>query len=238
MAPKILIVDDDEKLAKLTAFHLEELGFETFLAHDSDTGIQLAIANKPAIVILDLNLPGIGGLEICKRLRQWIPKIQIVILSCRSTENDKIRGLELGADDYVIKPFGMGELMARVQARLRTAPQDGAELNHAMFRAGELSIDFQRRHVKLGEKLVNLTATEYDLLAFLATNRGRPFSREQLLSSVWGYNSSAYEHTVNTHINRLRQKIESDLANPQYILTVRGVGYRFSEPFDVIGKAA
>jgi DNA-binding response OmpR family regulator len=229
------MVDDDKDLAGLVSMHLKEAGYQVALIHNGDEGLKTAMSDKHDLLILDLNLPGLGGMEICKSLRTQRNNTPILMLTSKSEEIDKVLGLELGADDYMTKPFSVRELVARVNALLRRSGAAPAEEKPAgpdkksTINIGELSIDIERRKVTLDEKPVELTATEFDLLSHLASNAGRPFNRDQLLSSVWGYQFAGYEHTVNSHINRLRAKIEKDPSKPRFIITVWGVGYRFAE---------
>jgi DNA-binding response OmpR family regulator len=206
------------------------------LAFDGDTGLAKAESGEYDLVILDIMLPGTDGLEICRRLRIKDSYTPILMLTSKSSELDRVLGLEMGADDYVTKPFSIRELLARVKAifrridKLKSDQQNGKLV---FIKAGELFIDPQKRYVKVEGKIVDLTAKEYDLLYYFAQHPGRVFQRSQLLDRVWGYGHDGYEHTVNSHINRLRAKIEKNPAQPQYILTVWGVGYKFAELEDL-----
>lgn len=235
---RILIIEDDPDIVELVGLHLADLG-HTF-GHEADgaSGLKLAVDETFDLVILDLMLPELDGLEVCKQLRAQKPGIPIMMLTSRTEEIDKVLGLELGADDYVTKPFSIRELVARIKALLRRAPsQTTSSDDAAMMAFGELVIDVQKRKVTQGEKRLHLTAKEFDLLAIFARNPGRAFSREKLLNDVWGYQYRGYEHTVNSHINRLRSKIEDDPANPRFIRTVWGVGYRFAEAEELADDA-
>ncbi|MGD2272592.1 MAG: response regulator transcription factor [Desulfobacterales bacterium] len=232
MARKILVVEDNKDLARLLDLHLRDFAYDVDLAFDGDAGWAKIRSSDYDLIILDLMLPGIDGLEICRRIRTQKSYTPILVLTSKSAELDRVLGLELGADDYVTKPFSIRELLARVKAIFRRI--DGLTSGHqpdseTTIHAGSLVIDPQRRTVKLKDKAVVLTAKEFDLLLHFARNAGRVFTRSQLLDEVWGYGHDGYEHTVNSHINRLRAKIEKNPAQPEYILTVWGVGYKFAE---------
>lgn len=226
---RILIVEDDGDIADLLALHLRDEGYEITHAADGDRGAALLEKGGWDALILDLMLPGVDGLEICRRARSMTRYTPIVIISARSSEVHRVLGLELGADDYLAKPFSMLELVARVKALFRR--QEAMSRNLKMD-AGTLSfsglvIDPMSREVMLDRHPVELTPREFDLLYFFAKSPGKVFSRLNLLNQVWGYEHEGYEHTVNTHINRLRIKIEANPAEPQRILTVWGKGYKF-----------
>jgi len=235
MNPRILIIEDDPEIAGLVDFHLKDQGFETERAGDGETGLARAMSGEAGLIVLDLMIPGLDGLQLCRTLRESGSRVPILMLTARSEEIDKVLGLELGADDYLTKPFSVRELIARVKAILRRAGpaphdtpshDDGAQ---EPLTYGDLTVHLAKRRVTLNHKAVDLTAKEFDLLAAFATNPGKPYTREQLLNQVWGYSYTGYEHTVNSHINRLRAKIETDPSNPRFILTVWGYGYRFVE---------
>jgi DNA-binding response OmpR family regulator len=229
---RVLVIEDDRDIAELVRLHLADLGCEVHLADDGAAGLARAQAQAFDLVILDLMLPGLDGLEICKRLRAGADYLPILMTTSKASELDRVLGLELGADDYLTKPFSVGELMARVKAlfrRVDAMAASAAKPPPATLRAGELAIDLDRRVVTLAGRPVELTAKEFDLLAHFAAHPGRVFNRAQLLDKVWGYSNIGYEHTVNSHINRLRAKIEQDPAKPRYILTVWSVGYKFVE---------
>ncbi len=232
MSRNILVVEDNKDLARLLELHLRDLSYEVNLAFDGDDGWTQITSQSYDLIILDLMLPGIDGLEICRRIRSRPTYTPILMLTSKSTELDRVLGLEIGADDYVTKPFSIRELMARVKAIFRRI--DELQSNHrpdtqALIRVADLVIDSQRRTVSLRDRMIDLTAKEFDLLLHFARHAGRVFSRSQLLDEVWGYGHDGYEHTVNSHINRLRAKIEANPAQPSYILTVWGVGYKFAE---------
>ena len=232
MPRKILVVEDNQDLARLLELHLRDLAYDVDLAFDGDKGWARFIQNTYDLVILDLMLPGIDGMEICRRIRARPAYTAILMLTSKSAELDRVLGLEMGADDYVTKPFSIRELMARVKAifrRIDKLQSDNQPERPAIIRAGNLTIEPDRRKVSLNDRTVDLTAKEFDLLLHFARHAGRVFTRAQLLDKVWGYGHDGYEHTVNSHINRLRAKIEKNPAQPEYVLTVWGVGYKFAE---------
>jgi DNA-binding response OmpR family regulator len=228
---RILIIEDNGDLAKLLAMHLRDLSYDVDTSPDGPSGLSQAGKSSYDLIILDLMLPGMDGIEVCRRIREKPPYVPIVMLTSRSSETDRVVGLEVGADDYVTKPFSIRELLARVKAIFRRVEQTGKADKAAAGRieAGNLVIDPGRRTVTLNGVAVELTAKEFDLLLYFAGRPGRVFTRSQLLDAVWGYGHDGYEHTVNSHINRLRAKIEKDPARPRYVLTVWGVGYKFAE---------
>ncbi len=236
----ILVVEDDRDIAHLLELHLRDIAFDVIVTHDGQTGLELASKGEFDLIILDLMLPNLDGLEICRRLRGNAVHTPILMLTAKSSELDRVLGLELGADDYLTKPFSVKELQARVKAIMRriqlsTMTQNG-ELSDNI-RVHDLLIEPASRTVSIADRKVDLTATEFDLLLHFARNPGRVYSRTQLLDMVWGYGHDGYEHTVNSHINRLRKKIERNPADADYILTVWGVGYKFAE-FDSDQSAA
>jgi len=227
---QILVIEDERDIADLIRLHLEDLNHAVTLARDGNTGLRESSTGSWDLIILDLRLPGIDGLEICRRLRQRSEYVPILMLTSKSSELDRVVGLELGADDYVTKPFSVLELMARVKAILRRAEM--SERSQARtsgeLQVGCLTIDPATRGATVRGDSVELTAKEFDLLLHFANNPGRVFCRAELLDSVWGYGHDGYEHTVNSHINRLRAKIEDDPAHPDLIVTVWGVGYKMN----------
>jgi DNA-binding response OmpR family regulator len=232
MTKRILIIEDNSDLGKLLEMHLKDLDYRVDLAVDGVSGLAMAEKEQYDLVILDLMLPGIDGIEICKRLRSRPKYIPILMLTSKSSELDRVLGLEIGADDYVTKPFSIMELLARVKAIFRQIEKmqpDQTGSTSDIIRAGELVIDPGKRSVTLKERNIDLTAKEFDLLLHFALHPGRVYSRSQLLDLVWGYGHEGYEHTVNSHINRLRSKVEENPSQPHYILTVWGVGYKFSD---------
>lgn len=230
MPPSILVIEDDRDIAELVALHLRDEGFAVALQHDGAAGLQQAQSGDYDLLVLDLMLPGRDGLSICRELRSREDYLPVLMLTARSAELDRVLGLELGADDYLTKPFSIRELVARVKALLRRqAALAPATTAPSTLDCGGLHIDVERRTVTIDKHSVELTAREFDLLLHFARHPGRVFSRAQLLDQVWGYGHEGYEHTVNSHINRLRAKIEQDPAKPRYVLTVWSVGYKFAE---------
>ncbi len=227
---RALVIEDDPDIAELISIHLTDLELNVDKSFDGKDGLLKALNNVYKIIILDVRLPGLDGLEVCKRLRQEKNRTPILMVTSKSEEIDKIIGLELGADDYLTKPFGIRELMARVKALLRRSemvqqPVITAE-NHEINYSG-IYINVTLRIVEIHGKPIELSPKEFDLLVLFASNPGRTYTRVQLLDQVWGYQFEGYEHTVNSHINRLRSKIESNLNKPEFILTTWGVGYKF-----------
>jgi DNA-binding response OmpR family regulator len=233
MTRNVLIIEDNPGIGELVRMHVAELGMTPVLYDRGDTGLMRFREGGIDLVILDLMLPGLDGLSVCRDIRSSPGYVPVLMLTAKSTELDRVLGLEMGADDYLTKPFSVAELSARVKALFRRVDaMASASLEKTIEReltAGGLRIDPVRRRVFINEQLVELTAREFDLLWHFASHPGRVFSRVQLLNTVWGYSHEGYEHTVNTHINRLRGKIEADPAHPAFIQTVWGVGYRFRE---------
>ncbi|PSK97576.1 DNA-binding response OmpR family regulator [Haloactinopolyspora alba] len=223
---RVLVVDDDPALSDVVGRYLRRDGFDVDFAADGTTGLTRALDTLPDIVVLDLMLPGMDGLEVCRRLRKVAP-IPVVMLTALGEENDRIAGLELGADDYVTKPFSPRELSARVRAVLRRAAAGGVETSAARTLAGAgVEVDVVSHQVHRDGAYVALTSKEFDLLVHFMTNPGRAYRREELLEAVWGW-SFGDTSTVTVHIRRLREKVEPDPSSPQHLVTVRGVGYRF-----------
>ena len=225
---KILVIEDERDIAELVALHLRDANFEVEHAADGHAGMRLAFARDWDLLILDLRLPGPDGLSICRALRREQRYVPVLMVTSKSSELDRVLGLELGADDYLTKPFSVTELVARVKAIFRRV--DSLRLGRGgsdeVMALGDLLIDPEKREVSIAGTPVNLTAREFDLLLHFARAPGRVFSRAQLLDAVWGYGHEGYEHTVNSHINRLRAKIEPDPSSPDHIVTVWGVGYK------------
>ena len=236
---RILVIEDEGDIAELIRLHLDDRGFAVAIARDGNTGLRKASMGSWDLVVLDLRLPGMDGLEICRRLRQDSNSVPILMLTSKSSELDRVLGLEIGADDYVTKPFSVLELIARVKAILRRAELARGSLatNNGEVRAGCVNIDPSTRCATIRGEAVELTAKEFDLLLHFATNPGRVFRRLELLDGVWGYGHEGYEHTVNSHINRLRAKIEEDPARPELIVTVWGVGYKMNIVTDSLVSA-
>lgn len=233
MASRILLVEDDPDLSKLAALHLRDEGWDVTMESDGSAAAERLTREQYDLIVLDLMLPGVDGLEICRRLRAAENYTPLIILTAKSSELDRVLGLELGADDYLTKPVSLRELVARVKAGLRRSQQwqgVAEQQPEDIVRHGELQIDPRRREVHWGERALDLTAKEFDLLLYFARHPGRVFTRSELLEDVWGYGFDGYEHTVNSHINRLRRKVERDPAEPAMVRTVWGVGYKFLPP--------
>jgi DNA-binding response OmpR family regulator len=230
MQRSVLVVEDDHDIAELIRLHLRDQGLDVVVCNDGAAGLRQALGRSWDLLVLDLRLPGIDGLELCRRVRLEGRYIPILMLTARSTEMDRVLGLETGADDYLTKPFSVIELVARVKAILRRVQQlaAGATPDPRVLRVGEIEIDIEQRTVRRGGSPVELTAREFALLVHLARHPGRVYTRAQLLDQVWGLRHEAYEHTVSSHINRLRAKLEPSPAAPRYLLTIWGVGYRFA----------
>lgn len=228
---KILMIEDDVSIVELVAIHLKDIYCELTKSHNGLEGLKLALQNKYDMIILDVMLPEIDGIEICRRLRSDKNFTPILMLTAKNEEIDKIIGLETGADDYLTKPFSIREFIARVKALLRRSEIAKSEIKIAVesYQYQSLAIDPVKRKVTLEGSKIELTPKEFDLLYLFMSNPGKSYSRENLLNLVWGYEFSGYEHTVNSHINRLRTKIEKDLTLPKYILTTWGIGYRFTD---------
>ena len=228
---KILIVEDDRTLLDVLKYNLTKDGYEVVGAVDGIQALELARSEKPDLIILDIMLPKLGGFEVCRVLRKEMT-VPILMLTAKVDETDKVVGLEIGADDYMTKPFSLRELVARIRAMLRRAEmlkQEALskETISAAIQIADLTIDFARHQAFLGGSVLHLSPREFELLAFLARNRGRAFTRDYLLEKVWGYDYTGDTRTVDVHIRWLRQKIEADPAHPQRLLTVRGLGYKF-----------
>jgi DNA-binding response OmpR family regulator len=239
VARRILVVEDNLDLAALVRMHLSDAGYAVEHGDDGRLALQCLAAERFDLVILDLMLPGMDGLELCRRLRARPDYLPILMLTAKSTELDRVLGLEVGADDYVTKPFSIRELLARVKALFRRidALAEAPAKTVEVCRCNGLEIDPGKRRVRLNGADVHLTSREFDLLLHFASHPGRVYSRAQLLDLVWGYAHEGYEHTVNSHINRLRAKIEHTPSQPRYILTVWGVGYKFAERADAEAPA-
>jgi len=228
-----LIVEDEPDIARLVRSHLNDIGCDADIAGGGATAMQRFNGGGYQLVVLDLMLPDTDGLSLCRQMRQSGDYLPILMLTAKSGELDRVLGLEMGADDYLSKPFSIAELLARIKALFRRVDALSQQRDESpveeQIRCGGLQIDVVRRAVQVDGRPVELTAREFDLLLFFARQPGRVFSRVQLLDRVWGYNHEGYEHTVNSHINRLRAKIESEPSKPRYVLTVWGVGYKFAD---------
>ncbi len=226
----ILAVDDEPHIIEVVRDYLKQAGYRVLTANDGQTALTLARHERPDLIVLDLMLPGgLDGLDVCRRLRQdpGLADVPIIMLTARVEETDRLIGLELGADDYVTKPFSPRELVARVRAVLRRARGHGPP--PGIIHVGELAVDLTKRSVAVGGQSVSLTPTEFDLLAVMARNPGRPFSRAQLMDLVYDVAYAGYDRAIDSHIKNLRRKIEPDPRQPRYVLTVYGVGYKFCE---------
>jgi two-component system alkaline phosphatase synthesis response regulator PhoP len=229
---QVLIIEDDKDIAELTSIHLQDLACEVEHCVDGESGYAMATEKTFELIILDIMLPGIDGLEVCRKLRAREIITPILMLTAKSEEIDKVLGLETGADDYLTKPFSVREFVARVKAIFRRQTIDQKISEHPapnILKVENLIIELDKRKVILNGSRVDLTPKEYDLLVLFVQHPGKSYSREDLLNLIWGYEFSGYEHTVNSHINRLRSKIESDFSKPRFILTTWGVGYRFND---------
>jgi len=232
MQDTILVVEDEQDIAELIKVHMEDLNLDVTLCNNGTTAIEIALAQTFSVLILDINLPGCSGLDICRKVREVKPEQAILMLTSRTSEVDRIVGLELGADDYMTKPFSIRELQARIHALLRRvhlleSREDDADTS-MQINIGKLNIDQKNHEVNLKGQPLDLTSTEFDLLCFLAKSPSQVFSRAQLLDQVWGYQHDGYEHTVNSHINRLRNKLVLNANKTPIIQTVFGVGYKFN----------
>ena len=237
MTKNILIIEDNPDIANLITVNLRGKNMKVDHAGDGLSGLDMALSGQYQLVILDLMLPRMDGMDVCRTLRNQQVYTPVLMLTARTSELDRVLGLEVGADDYLIKPFSVPELVARVNAIIRRSEQYQAspeEEEASKLDFGALSVDPESRQVSLDGDDIVLTAKEFDLLWHFVTHPGRVYTREQLLSAVWGYGHSGYEHTVNSHINRLRSKIETDPANPRYVITVWGVGYKFNQDWQAI----
>ena len=233
MADQILVVEDDPAIVAFLVPALEREGFEIQVVRDGATALDRVARVPPELILLDLLLPGVNGLDVCRAVRGRKPYIPIIMLTALSEEVDKVVGLELGADDYITKPFSMRELIARVRAVLRRNREHGASAPRDEIQIDQLTIDYGSRIVTVAGRRVELTPKEFDLLATLAADRGRVFGREMLLERVWGYDYMGESRTVDVHVQRIRHKIEPDPDQPRYLLTVRGIGYRFAAQEDL-----
>ncbi len=229
---KVLVIEDDPNIVDLLRIHLADLGCEVTSTDNGQHALSLVAGQTFQLIVLDLMLPGISGMEICRQVRLTDRSTPIMILSAKSEEIDKVLGLETGADDYLTKPFSIREFIARVKVIFRRkedpAPENNTT-NPLHIKWGGMEIDVDKRKVSLDNNRIELSPKEFDLLLLLASNPGKSYSRQRLLNLVWGYDFEGYEHTVNSHINRLRSKIEKNVSDPKFILTTWGIGYRFNE---------
>jgi len=227
----ILVIEDEKDIAELVRFNLAQEGFAVSVAGDGEQGLAAIRQQRPALVVLDLMLPAISGLEICRRIRgdAATARLPIVMLTAKAAEVDRVLGLEMGADDYVTKPFSPRELAARVRAVLRRAYGEEIERAHDVFEKGRLRVDFDTYEVTLDGHLLELSLREFELLRFFVRSPNRVYDRLQILDLVWGQDTYVEPRTVDVHVRRLRTRIERDDANPELIVTVRGVGYKFND---------
>jgi len=237
MAKRILVVDDEKSIVTLLKYNLEQAGFSVITAFDGEEGLQTVVEQKPDLVVLDLMLPKLDGIEVCKQLRQLKVNVPILMLTAKDDEFDKVLGLELGADDYLTKPFSPREVVARIKAILRRAQQQAPiaeqgvqEDQQPSLIIGELKVYPDRYEASFNDELLELTPKEFELLVYLSRNKGRVLTRDQLLSAVWNYDFVGDSRIVDVHISHLREKIEKDTRKPLYIKTIRGHGYKLEEP--------
>lgn len=234
MERTILVIEDEQNINDILTFSLGKEGYKTLSALDGVTGLEMALSENPDLILLDVMLPGLDGWEVCKKVREQ-SQVPIIMLTAREDEVDKVLGLELGADDYITKPYSMRELAARVKANLRRsvatvqAAQESAPKNQDTILSGDLAINIERYEVSKNNEVIDITLREFELLKFLAMQPGKIFSREKLLENVWGYEYYGDVRTVDVTVRRLREKIEDDPSMPKYIITKRGVGYYFNK---------
>ena len=223
----ILVVDDEAPIVDILKFNLTKAGYNVIAAYDGEEGLSLALTKKPDLILLDLMLPKMDGFDVCKKIREKL-SVPIIMITARDEEVDKVLGLELGADDYITKPFSVRELTARVKANLRRTSQS-EEVSEDVMHYGNLVINPARYEVQKNGKTIDLTLREFELIKYLAMQPGKMFTRETLLTKVWGYEYYGDMHTVDVTVRRLREKVEDDPSNPAYIMTKRGVGYYFNK---------
>lgn len=228
MKRKILIIEDEKNIVDIVAFNLQNEGYETICAYDGEEGLKLALIENPELILLDIMMPKMDGFEVCKKIRETL-NTPIIMLTARAEEVDKVLGLEMGADDYVTKPFSIKELLARVKANLRRQEVVTVDENEDIYTFGEITLDLKRYTIKRRDEEISLTRREFELIKFLAIEKGQVFSREVLLEKVWGYEYFGDARTVDVTIRRLRTKLEDNPENPVYVLTKRGVGYYFND---------
>lgn len=225
---KVLIVEDDKTIVELLEIHIKDLDCEVLKAYDGEAGLNLALTENPDLIILDVSMPKMDGFQVCMQVRAK-QNTPIIMLTAKTEEIDRVLGLEIGADDYLTKPFSVRELIARVKAIFRRTKMNSKEEVQVLLEFEGLAIDIEKRKVLQEGKKIDLSPKEFELLVLMASKPGKSYSRSDLLNLIWGYDFDGYEHTVNSHINRLRAKIEVDMANPQYIITSWGIGYKFNE---------
>lgn len=225
MKTRVLIIEDDPAIVTALRVGFEHEQYEVIVANDGVSGLKMANETNPSIIILDLMLPQISGLDVCQRLRGFGNYVPVIMLTARSQEIDKVLGLKMGADDYITKPFSFMELLARVEAVLRRVNKPVSEIDQYSF--GDVHINFKRLEATKNRELLSLTPREFDILEFLIQHAGKVVTREQLLDKVWGYESFPFSRTVDMHVAKLRQKIEEDPTNPKHLITIHRVGYKF-----------
>ena len=231
---KVLVIEDDREIVNLLEIHLKDLSCEVIKAYDGREGLEKATSLKPDLIVLDITLPYMDGIEVCQKIRA-VQSTPIIMLTAKSEEIDRVLGLEMGADDYITKPFSIREFLARVKAIFRRTKLIEEKVNNkqgSKLSFTDLSLEIEKRKVIVRGEKIELSPKEFELLVLMASNPGKSYSRSSLLKQIWGYDFDGYEHTVNSHINRLRAKIEPDMNTPVYILTTWGVGYRFNEEME------
>ena len=229
---KVLIIEDDKEIVQLLDIHIRDLSCEVLKAYDGKAGLDLALNEKPDLIILDISMPIMDGIQVCQKVRA-VQNTPIIMLTAKSEEIDRVLGLEVGADDYITKPFSIREFIARVKAIFRrTQMSEAKETTQSTLHFEGLKIDIEKRKVTVDNNRIELSPKEFELLVLMASKPGKNYSRTDLLNLIWGYDFDGYEHTVNSHINRLRSKIEPDMNNPTYIITSWGVGYKFNEEIE------
>ncbi len=231
---KVLVIEDDKEIVNLLEIHLKDIDCHVVKAYNGKDGLHLALTERPDLIILDISMPEMDGIEVCKEVRKK-QSTPIIMLTAKVEEIDRVLGLEIGADDYITKPFSIREFIARVKAIFRRAKMDREKIesnSNSELKFLDLTIDINKRKVIKNDIKIDLSPKEFELLVLMASNPGKNYSRSNLLSLIWRYDFEGYEHTVNSHINRLRAKIEPDMANPIYIITTWGVGYKFNEDIE------
>lgn len=231
---KVLVIEDDIEIVNLLEIHLKDIDCEVIKTYNGKDGLHAALTEKPDLIILDISMPEMDGIEVCKEVRKT-QSTPIIMLTAKVEEIDRVLGLEIGADDYITKPFSIREFIARVKAVFRRTKLDKESIENTAnteLRFTDLIINIDKRKVLQNDIKIDLSPKEFELLVLMASNPGKSYSRSNLLNLIWGYDFEGYEHTVNSHINRLRAKIEPEMANPTYILTTWGVGYKFNEDIE------